>query len=219
MMKKNLLISALVTAGMFAAAPSAHAALASDAVLAFDPGVAGGPYNFIQSGSYFAMDTDGNGSFLPGERTGLTRTNGVELGTAQAVGDIDQTWSFFSNNGNHYSASPTTVSNAAGNTADADFSGWFVFWNNVNINMGSGASNGLASIVCGTDCAAGDSFALDYFATVPDDGSTNFGGVSYALHLEGSVADAAVIPVPAAVWLFGSGILGLIGVARRRKAA
>ena len=27
-----------------------------------------------------------------------------------------------------------------------------------------------------------------------------------------------VIPVPAAVWLFGSGLIGLIGLARRRKA-
>ena len=31
--------------------------------------------------------------------------------------------------------------------------------------------------------------------------------------------DAAVIPVPAAVWLFGSGLLGLVGVARRKKSA
>jgi len=28
----------------------------------------------------------------------------------------------------------------------------------------------------------------------------------------------AAVPIPAAVWLFGSGLLGLIGVARRRKA-
>ena len=28
-----------------------------------------------------------------------------------------------------------------------------------------------------------------------------------------------VIPVPAAVWLFGSGLLGIIGIARRKKAA
>ena len=29
----------------------------------------------------------------------------------------------------------------------------------------------------------------------------------------------SAVPVPAAVWLFGSGLLGLIGVARRKKAA
>lgn len=30
---------------------------------------------------------------------------------------------------------------------------------------------------------------------------------------------AGLVPVPAAVWLFGSGLLGLVGVARRKKAA
>jgi len=31
--------------------------------------------------------------------------------------------------------------------------------------------------------------------------------------------DTGVVPVPAAVWLFGSGLVGLVGVARRRKSA
>ena len=31
-------------------------------------------------------------------------------------------------------------------------------------------------------------------------------------------AGYSVVPVPAAVWLFGSGLIGLIGVARRKKA-
>lgn len=30
--------------------------------------------------------------------------------------------------------------------------------------------------------------------------------------------DVQVVPVPAAVWLFGSGLLGLVGIARRKKA-
>ncbi len=29
--------------------------------------------------------------------------------------------------------------------------------------------------------------------------------------------DVAAVPVPAAAWLFGSGLLGLIGIARRKK--
>ena len=38
-------------------------------------------------------------------------------------------------------------------------------------------------------------------------------GSDYAFRLEGSVS---AVPVPAAVWLFGSGLLGLVGVARRK---
>jgi len=41
-------------------------------------------------------------------------------------------------------------------------------------------------------------------------------GQTYALS---HAAGYTVIPVPAAAWLFGSGLLGLVGVARRRKVA
>ena len=36
--------------------------------------------------------------------------------------------------------------------------------------------------------------------------------------LEAGLDNVDLIPVPAAVWLFGSGLLGLLGVARRRKS-
>ena len=45
-----------------------------------------------------------------------------------------------------------------------------------------------------------------------------FGGFNAAFNLSapGLVSE---VPVPAAVWLFGSGLIGLAGIARRRKAA
>ena len=42
---------------------------------------------------------------------------------------------------------------------------------------------------------------------------TAFGHYAWAVR----PGDVAAVPVPAAVWLFGSGLLGLIGVARRKK--
>lgn len=42
-----------------------------------------------------------------------------------------------------------------------------------------------------------------------DDEWGNFGMVA-------KLGEVAVVPVPAAVWLFGSGLLGLVGVARRK---
>ena len=51
----------------------------------------------------------------------------------------------------------------------------------------------------------------------------NFGLIATATDYRGSAVlydnlnFARVVPVPAAVWLFGSGLIGLIGVARRRR--
>ena len=37
-------------------------------------------------------------------------------------------------------------------------------------------------------------------------------------NIEAVAIDVQTVPVPAAVWLFGSGLLGLIGMARRKQA-
>jgi hypothetical protein len=53
-----------------------------------------------------------------------------------------------------------------------------------------------------------------WMTQVPD---STFRGLS---HITAYVSpDAAVVPVPAAVWLFGSGLAGLLGAARRKSAA
>ena len=133
---------------------------------------------------------------------------------------IDQAWNFFGNTGFHETKSVTTLG-GSGDSATLDFSGWTVDWNGGEISMGAGASGGVGTVVCaaGSGCAAGSTYTLDYFATVPAT-DPGFGGVAYLLHLEGTIGtQPPAFPVPAAVWLFGSGLLGLVGVARRRKAA
>ena len=49
-------------------------------------------------------------------------------------------------------------------------------------------------------------------------GASNTCTADYYFDNVSIIADVNAVPVPAAVWLFGSGLLGLIGVARRKKA-
>ena len=54
--------------------------------------------------------------------------------------------------------------------------------------------------ITGTDIASGQLFEYGYTEST-------------------QTVSAAVVPIPAAVWLFGSGLLGLVGIARHKKAA
>ena len=212
-MKKTAIAIALM-----AAAGSANAALVNGSILTID------------AGSNFTMEVS-PGFHLP---TAITGLNGIELGTTQAASgshtgapdatespNIDNPWLFFGNTGMHYTSAATNVLSASGNTATVDMSGWGVTWNGIAaIPMGSGAwgtnADGVADITCGVDCSVGDTYTLTYTATVPVGDASGFGGVAYGLNLTGTVSE---VPVPAAVWLFGSGLVGLAAVARRRKAA
>lgn len=61
-------------------------------------------------------------------------------------------------------------------------------------------------------------FANELIDASEDPGSAGFTGWTAQWHQQGSGTYTAV-PVPAAVWLFGSGLLGLVGIARRKKKA
>jgi len=69
-------------------------------------------------------------------------------------------------------------------------------------------------------------FAFDFIALLGDNGATadfNSLGVSFDDfdNLFGdwnTTVEITPVPVPAAIWLFGSGLLGLVGVARRKVA-
>ena len=191
------------------------AALTSSATLSFD-------INY----SYFGIDTNGDGSIDPAEKTPIGSFNGIHIGTTQLASgshsgpvdgtespNIDQPWEFFGNTGMHQTTSPITVLNDFGTYKELDMSGWGVTWNGIpSIPLVQTSS---ALISCSTSsCSDSSTYTLDAAFHVPESG-TGFTTVNYALHLEGHVSN---VPIPAAAWLFGSGLFGLIGIARRKKS-
>ncbi len=159
----------------------------------------------------------------------IVNNNGIILGATQPASGshsgppdgtetpgIDKPWPHFGNTGLHYTVGPTNVLSASGNTANVDFSGWTVTWNGIITPLGGGAwgtnANGVANVTCGVDCGNGDTYSLYYTATVSNGDPWN--NVPYRLTLKGTVT---AVPVPAALWLLGSGLLGLVGVARVKR--
>jgi len=199
-------IALSLTAGV---SSNANATLTADAILDFTDGtvfcVIGGTapdactHNVTNvNGSFFGMDTSGNGIIENSEKTALTSAGtGITIGTAQAIGEIDQTWSFGGNPGNHHTLQGLVLDSATGNTASLDMTGWTVFWNGGDIDMGAGTDAGnnldhFATITCAVDCAVGDTFTLDYAANVP---TGAFAGFFYTLNLEGTIGNHAPVAV------------------------
>jgi len=215
------------------AAPHVNASLTSSAVLQFTLGSTTDPdclppdckTSFTDIyGSYFAMDTNGNG-IEANEKTPIGSFNGIHIGSSQAAGgshtggingsespNIDAPWTFFGGTGMHQTTSRITATSVTANGATLDMSGWNWNWNGIpSIPL---VQQGAAIMNCtpGSSCSNSSSYTLDAAFHVNGAGFTT---VSYALHLEGHVSN---VPVPAAIWLFGSGLIGLFGIARRKNA-
>lgn len=236
MNRRTITLAAVMGLAMGGVGQAAQAAvLNSGDLLTLAPSVPSydnyGNWVGISGGSWFAMDTDGNGSISNVEKIALNpgTAGGIVIGTMQSPGEIDN-WMFGASPGGHYTTSPPT----GGTTAGVDFSGWTVAWNFNTIPMNDNAwtPSNCGALSCAgvafADATAilswngvyGDAYSLWYSAAVPMGHPSGFGGVHYLLHLEGVVMqnNAPLVPIPAAAWLFGSGLLGLIGAARRRVA-
>jgi len=69
----------------------------------------------------------------------------------------------------------------------------------------------LDSAIANTDGVDSNNNLLDFELGCITPGSSNVAGSGNC-----SVTTVSAVPVPAAVWLFGSGMLGLMGLARRK---
>jgi len=148
----------------------------------------------------------------------ISGVDGIKLGTIQSntfdypnLSSIDN-WTFIGASGMHYTTSPTNIISSMGNTAEIDFSGWSWAFNGglVRLDLGGGAwgsnSEGVAQITCSVDCGDGDTYSLYYTATVSGSDLNGYAGQRYELMLSGTVS---AVPVPAAFWLFVSGLIGM----------
>jgi hypothetical protein len=77
-------------------------------------------------------------------------------------------------------------------------------------------TNGMQSLCTLTDCTAEGWEVLTWATDINNNGDIvghgTIGGETHAFLIQ-------AVPIPSAIWLFGSGLLGLVGIARRRKAA
>jgi len=102
-----------------------------------------------------------------------------------------------------------------------DINGCFVFtplWVNVGANSGGLMSALNANVVENSSnrdhVSAGGGGGFRDNDTYPPPGFPDRDQKVYAVWSE-----SAVVPIPAAAWLFGTGLLGLVGIARCKKAA
>jgi hypothetical protein len=113
----------------------------------------------------------------------------------------------------------TTVANPPWDTAtvnDANAAAGIVDF--VFLGQSVGASTGtfgLATLTFDVIGADGDSTDIT-FADSAFGGFVAPGGIPVVVDYVPGQVTVSPVPVPAAVWLFGSGLLGLVGVARRR---
>lgn len=106
-------------------------------------------------------------------------------------------------------AVPTGTLDDIANTITMDLSSWFMNGFNNDIQAGTGRNDGFTSaLATGTWDSNTNAYTLHWDALVLDGPSPEVAHWS----LTGYATTITTVPLPAAIWLFGSGMLGLLGL-------
>lgn len=233
-----MLIRSIITTGTLLIAITAHAA-----TLTIDLGNSDGSH-VCTVGSCFGLDyqiplngipdTFVNISGLQGlivDGVTIQPASGSHLGAPDGseAPSIDNPWDF-GGTGMHFTGAPLTKSSGTGNTMSLDLTGLGIIWGGRTLGRYESALGVYegAMVTCQFNCGGGESYLLTYrmllSAECGPEGDPSCFGRQYQydyLTLRGMIVgnDLANVPVPAAAWLFGSGLIGLAGVARKRQMA
>jgi len=156
----------------------------------FYTGTPGGLFSMTNIGGSGSIDVDGNVSYTPTGRLGAAATFAY-LGTpAWNIDDVSP------------NAAPGYVGFTSGSMTN------FAFTTQWDPSL----------------TLSGTTLDANLDATIVSVGNIGtawgpFANTAYSEVWSVSFTETSAVPVPAAVWLFGSGLVGLAGVARRRKSA
>lgn len=101
-----------------------------------------------------------------------------------------------------------------GNTIEVDLSGFNVNFNGVSFSQGGIATGTISNLRLGPPGLQLFDYDLIWNANVT---GSSIEGVESSWSIAGFGAVVSPVPVPAAVWLLGSGIFGLLGFSRRHS--
>ena len=161
-------------------------------------------------GTFYLQDQDGGGTGMGGTICSTcgsiqfdpTGRDGIAAKFAGSLGL--QEWNRDNASDGNGTGNYTTFTSGTSSNRTQGFTGGFSITGSALVDAGVGMWTGQLVSAGNIGSAWGD-FDMTQYSEVWD--------IKITSHAD------TVIPVPAAVWLFGSGLMGLVGVARRRKSA